>query len=132
MAASSGDKRTVVRDRESNVDMNQLRDHLRDFVARRGWEPHHSPKNLAAALSVEAAELLEHFQWLTEEQSRKLNDAKLAEVSQEIGDVLIYLVRLSDELGIDPLVAAFEKSALNEIRYPADEARGKIRKRHHP
>lgn len=108
--------------------MEQLRDVLRDFVARRNWEPHHSPKNLAAALSVEVAELLEHFQWLTEEQSRQLDADKLTEVKQEVGDVLIYLVRLSDELGIDPVAAAFEKSAINETRYPADNAKGVIRR----
>ena len=77
-------------------DLNTLKLALRDFAAARGWARFHSPKNLASALSVEAAELLEHFQWLTEEQSRALPPAKLAEVSDELADVLLYLVQVAD------------------------------------
>ena len=74
---------------------------LREFAAARNWEQFHSPKNLASALSVEAAELLEHFQWLTEEQSRMLDPGKKAAVGQELADVLLYLLQLADKLGLD-------------------------------
>jgi NTP pyrophosphatase (non-canonical NTP hydrolase) len=91
---------------------------LRRFADERDWEHHHSPKNLAAALIVEAAELLEHFQWLNEEESRNLSPSVKAEVAHEIADVLIYLTRLSDRLEIDMLAAASEKMALNARKYP--------------
>jgi NTP pyrophosphatase (non-canonical NTP hydrolase) len=104
--------------------MDQLRDALREFVAERDWKQFHSPKNLAMALSVEAAEISEIFQWLTEQQSRELAAVKLQAVSDEIGDTLIYLVRLADELGIDPVAAAREKLEKNRRKYPADQVRG--------
>lgn len=91
---------------------------LRRFADERNWEPFHTPKNLASALIVEAAELLEHFQWLTQEQSRCLPPATKAEVALEIADVLIYLTRLADQLGIDMLAAASEKMGLNARKYP--------------
>lgn len=91
---------------------------LRRFADERNWEPFHTPKNLASALIVEAAELLEHFQWLTQEQSRNLPPATKAEVALEIADVLIYLTRLADQLGIDMLAAASEKMGLNARKYP--------------
>lgn len=96
---------------------------LRDFADRRDWQQFHSPKNLAMALSVEASELLEHFQWLTQEQSRLLDDEQRIAVSEEIADVLIYLVRLADILGIDPLEAVGRKMALNEEKYPVEQSR---------
>ncbi len=86
--------------------MNDLRDAIRAFIEERSWEQFHSPKNLAMALSVEVAEVVEHFQWLTEEQSLNLPPEKLAEVREEIGDVMIYLTELADKLGIDPVEAA--------------------------
>jgi dCTP diphosphatase len=97
---------------------------LRQFAAARDWEQFHSPKNLAAALSVEAAELLEHFQWLTEEQSRKLDPAKKEAVGQEIADVLLYLLQLADKLGLDVALEAQKKLAINAVRYPVDSSRG--------
>ena len=92
---------------------------LRRFAGERNWDVYHSPKNLASALIVEAAELLEHFQWLSQEESRNLSPATKAEVAHEIADVLIYLTRLSDQLGIDMLAAASEKMVLNARKYPA-------------
>jgi NTP pyrophosphatase (non-canonical NTP hydrolase) len=92
---------------------------LRRFAGERHWQPYHTPKNLAAALIVEAAELLEHFQWLTPEQSRDLPPATRQEVACEIADVLIYLTRLADQLQIDMLAAAREKMALNAVKYPS-------------
>lgn len=101
---------------------------LRDFARARDWEQFHSPKNLAAALSVEAAELLEHFQWLTDAQSRTLSGDKRAQVAEEVADVLLYLLQLSDKLGIDPLEAARAKLEVNAEKYPVDRARGSSRK----
>ena len=107
--------------------MIALRDMLRKFVAERDWDKFHSPKNLAMALSVEASELLEHFQWLTEEQSRRLAPEKLAQVRDEMADVLVYLVRLADKLDVDLLDAAAKKIEKNALKYPADKVRGKYR-----
>ena len=91
---------------------------LRAFAAERNWEQYHTPKNLASALIVEAAELLEHFQWLTQEQSQCLPPDVKTAVAHEIADVLIYLTRLADQLDIDLLTAASEKMALNAQKYP--------------
>jgi NTP pyrophosphatase (non-canonical NTP hydrolase) len=109
-------------------DLTDLRDRLRAFAAARDWEQFHSPKNLAMALVAEAAELVEHFQWLTEDQSRGLDPAKKDEVAFELADVLAYLVRIADKLDIDLLAAATAKLAHNEQRYPADRVRGSARK----
>jgi NTP pyrophosphatase (non-canonical NTP hydrolase) len=109
-------------------DLTTLRDAMRAFVAERDWAQFHSPKNLAMALSVEAAELVEHFQWLTEEQSRTLDAAARAPVADELADVLLYLVRIADELGIDLHAAAQAKMARNAEKYPVEKARGSARK----
>jgi NTP pyrophosphatase (non-canonical NTP hydrolase) len=106
----------------------ELRDALRAFAAERDWDQFHSPRNLAAALAVEAAELLEPFQWLTDEQSRELSTEARAAVEQEVADVLLYLVRLADKLGVDLEQAARTKIALNAEKYPVEKARGSSRK----
>ena len=106
----------------------ELRDALRAFAAERDWDQFHSPRNLAAALAVEAAELLEPFQWLTDEQSRELSTEARAAVEQEMADVLLYLVRLADKLGVDLEQAARAKIALNAEKYPVEKARGSSRK----
>lgn len=100
-------------------DLNSLRDALREFCAARDWHRYHTPKNLVMALSVEAAELVEHFQWATPEESLGLDESKRAEVADEIADVLIYLTELADVLGIDPIAAARAKIAKNALKYPA-------------
>lgn len=105
-----------------------LRDRLRRFAAERDWDQFHSPKNLAAALSVEAAELLEHFQWVKEEHSAALAGAKRDAVAEEIADVLLYLIRIADKLDIDVAAAADRKIDANAAKYPADKARGSMRK----
>ncbi len=112
----------------NNSEINRLTQQLRDFAADRDWNQFHSPKNLSMALSVEASELLEHFQWLTEEQSSNLPKDKLDEIEAEIADVFIYLLRLSDKLGIDILNAANKKIIQNAIKYPADKVRGSSKK----
>lgn len=109
-------------------DLESLREALRAFASERDWDQFHSPKNLASALVVEAAELLEPFQWLTEEQSRTLAPDQVAVVGKELADVFIYLVRLSDKLEIDLMAAAHEKLAENATKYPIDKARGSSRK----
>ena len=109
-------------------DLEELRQRLRAFVAERDWDRFHSPKNLAMALSVEAAELVELFQWLTEEESDALDPGRRQRVAEEMADVLWFLVRLSDRLGVDLLQAAEAKIVANAAKYPADLVRGKSRK----
>lgn len=104
--------------------LEHIKNRLREFAAERDWDQFHSPKNLAMALIVEAAELVEHFQWLTEAQSQTLPPKKLAEVEQEIADIQIYLIRLADKLGVDMEKAVNAKIALNEKKYPAEKVRG--------
>jgi NTP pyrophosphatase (non-canonical NTP hydrolase) len=104
--------------------LETLRQHVREFAAARAWDRYHTPKNLAMALAVEAAELVEPFQWLTPDESETLDPDKLEAVRQEIADVLIYLTRLADVLEIDPLQAAADKLELNARRYPVEKARG--------
>ena len=101
---------------------------LDDFAKNRDWQQFHSPKNLASALVVEAGEVLEHFQWMTEQQSRALAPEKRNAVAAEIADVLLYLIQLSTALGIDPIAAAQAKLKLNELKYPIDRARGNSKK----
>ena len=103
--------------------LEELTLELRRFAGERQWERFHTPKNLASALIVEAAELLEHFQWLTQEQSSNLDETTKEEVALEIADVLIYLTRLADQLGIDMLAAATDKMVLNARKYPPLTAR---------
>jgi dCTP diphosphatase len=109
-------------------DLDTLRQALREFADEREWHRFHTPKNLAAALSVEAAELLERFQWLTDDESRNLPPAELEKVRQEMADVLNYLVMLADKFDVDLLAAARDKIALNAKKYPAEKARGSMKK----
>jgi dCTP diphosphatase len=109
-------------------DFINLRDALRAFAAQRDWDQFHSPKNLAVALSVEAAELLQNFQWLTDEQSTTLSSEVAARVREEMADVLLYLIRLADKLDVNLLEAAESKIELNALRYPIEKARGSSRK----
>ena len=105
-----------------------LANQLNQFAQDRDWQQFHSPKNLASALVVEAGELLEHFQWLTEEQSRALSPEKREAVGAEIADVLLYLIQLAGALGIDPIAAAQAKLGINAQKYPVDRARGSSKK----
>ena len=105
--------------------MQDLIKKIKKFRRERDWDQYHSPKNLVMALSVEVAELVEHFQWLTQEESRNLADDKLDQVRDEIGDVLIYLANLSEKLGIDPVQAAYDKIEKNQMKYPTDIVKGK-------
>lgn len=108
--------------------LKNLRIRLRDFAAKRDWDKFHSPKNLAMALAAEVGELIEHFQWLTEDQSKSLPWEKLGKVEEELADILIYLVQLSDKLGIDLVDAAFRKIEINSRKYPVESVRGSAKK----
>ena len=108
----------------------RLRDALREFAAARDWDQFHTPRNLATALAVEAAELLEPFQWLDEAGARDLPPDTRAAVEQEMADVLLYLVRLADRLDVDLEQAAHAKIALNAVKYPVEKARGSAKKYH--
>ena|SRR5215211_2612713 len=114
--------------REGRASVDDLRSAIRVFIGVRDWEQFHSPKNLAMALSVEVSEIVEHFQWLTEEESRNLPPEKLAEIREEIGDVMIYLTEFADKLDIDPVEAAKSKVTINGQKYPADLVKGKASK----
>lgn len=109
-------------------ELDELRNRLREFAAERDWDQFHSPKNLASALAVEAAELLEIFQWLTETQSRTLSPEMKSKVAPELADVLIYLIRIADKLDIDLLEAAREKIIRNAQKYPIEKSRGSVKK----
>ncbi len=109
-------------------DLLILRDKLRAFTRARDWDQFHSPKNLSMALMVEVAELMEHFQWLTEEQSGNLAAENKAAVAEELADILLYLVRLSDKLGVDLQDAALHKLEKNALKYPAEQVRGSAKK----
>jgi NTP pyrophosphatase (non-canonical NTP hydrolase) len=110
------------------TDLESLRAQLREFAAARDWDQFHSPKNLAMALSSEAGELLEIFRWLTEEDSRRLDPKAQAAASEEIADVLLFLVRLADQLGVDPVAAAERKLADNAQKYPVEKSKGSSKK----
>lgn len=111
-----------------NDPIQQLAQDLNQFAQARDWQQFHSPKNLASALTVEASELLEHFQWLTEAQSRQLDDDKRQAVAFEMADVLLYLVQLSSALNIDLMDAARRKMVINAQRYPVEQSRGNSQK----
>ncbi len=108
--------------------MDKLIEQIRNFNKERDWDQYHTPKNLSMALMVEAGELAEHFQWLTQDQSKTLNNETLEKVREEIGDVLIYLLNIADKLCIDPIAAAKEKIIKNANKYPANQIKGKATK----
>lgn len=112
----------------SHATLDQLKIKLRQFATERDWDQFHSPKNLSMALIAEAAELVEHFQWLTEEQSRDVPQPKLDEIALELADIQIYLIRLADKLNVDLMGAVGKKLDLNAQKYPADKVRGSSKK----
>ncbi len=113
---------------ERLTSLEELRAALQRFAEDRDWDQFHSPKNLAIALSVEAAELLEHFQWTPEADSPVLTPNQHNRVQEEIADVLLYLIRIADKLNIDLLAAASDKIQVNAAKYPVDKARGSSKK----
>jgi dCTP diphosphatase len=108
--------------------LQELRNSLRQFAADRDWDQFHSPKNLAIALNVEAAELLEHFQWVSDVESAGIPLTTRAKVREELADVFLYLIRLADKLDVDLTLAAAEKIQINAAKYPIEKARGSSKK----
>ncbi len=108
--------------------LEDLKQELKEFAQARDWEQFHSPKNLSMALSVEASELVEHFQWITEEQSAHLDDEKHAAVALEMADIFIFLLRLSERMNIDLMEVTRQKIALNHQRYPVGKVKGSSKK----
>lgn len=108
--------------------LSEVQQAIEDFAQERDWDKFHTPKNLAMALSVEAAELLEHFQWLSEEESKQLSPEKLAQVQDEAADIFVYLLRIADKLNINLLSATTRKMEKNRLKYPIDKAYGKATK----
>jgi NTP pyrophosphatase (non-canonical NTP hydrolase) len=113
---------------DSAISLDTLREALRRFAAERDWDQFHSPKNLSMALSVESAELMEHFQWLTVAESEQLSCEKRKQIQLEMADVLLFLIRLADKLDIDLLASAQKKLAINALKYPVHKARGTSKK----
>lgn len=105
-------------------ELESIKQRLREFAKERDWDQFHSPKNFAMALIVECGELVEHFQWLTDEQSKRLPEDTLDEVSLEMADVMIYLIRLADKLDVDLLSTVERKMELNAIKYPVEKSKG--------
>ncbi len=113
---------------DEDTTVARLRRLVNDFVDRRDWHQFHSPKNLAMSMAIEAAELMEHFQWLSTDDSRSAREdpRKLAEVGEELADVLCYALAMTNELGLDLSTIIERKMAKNEQKYPAEEYRGRF------
>lgn len=109
-------------------DLDEIKEKLRQFALDRDWGQFHSPKNLSMALAGEVGELLELFQWLTEEQSKNISQEQRKAVEEEMADIFLYLLRLADQLSVDLLEAAKKKLVINELKYPADKVRGSSKK----
>ena len=107
-----------------STELEDLKIKLREFAKERDWDQFHSPKNFSMALIVECAELVEHFQWLTDEQSKHLPEETLDEVSLEMADIMIYLIRLADKLDVDLIETVKRKMELNAIKYPVEKSKG--------
>ena len=112
---------------DQQTTVGHLRSIVAEFVSARDWEQFHSPKNLSMALAIEAAELMEHFQWITPEASREITSDgdKLAAVGEELADVVCYALALANELGVDVSTALGDKMVKNKAKYPADRYRGR-------
>jgi len=109
-------------------DLEDIKHIVRQFAEARNWDQFHSPKNLTMAMSVEVGELMEHFQWLTEQQSIELDAKTMAAVADEIADIQVYLIRLADKLGVDILQVVEQKIQKNAAKYPADKVKGSAKK----
>lgn len=109
-------------------ELDELKKRLAKFAADRDWNQFHSPKNLSMALAAESGELLEQFQWLTEEQSKKLSEEKLHSIEEELADIQIYLIRLADKLNINIIDAVSKKIEVNERKYPVERVKGSAKK----
>lgn len=113
---------------DTQTTLQELKDHMARFVDERDWQQFHTPKNLSMSIAIEAAELMEHFQWLTVEQSKSLNEDALAEIGEELADIVIYSLSLSNYLGLDLSQTVLKKMDKNIRKYPKDQVRGKAHK----
>lgn len=113
---------------DSQTTLKDLKDRMAAFVRERDWEQFHTPKNLAMSIAIEAAELIEHFQWLTVEQSKSLEVEHMADVGEELADIIIYSLSLSNTLGLDLSQTVIAKMEKNIQKYPSDKVKGKSHK----
>jgi len=113
---------------DSQTTLQDLKDRMASFVRERDWEQFHTPKNLSMSIAIEAAELMEHFQWLTVEQSKKLAPEALADIGEELADIVIYSLSLANTLGLDLSQTVLDKMAKNIRKYPSEKVRGKAHK----
>ena len=113
---------------DSKTTLQDLKDRMARFVHERDWEQFHTPKNLAMSIAIEAAELMEHFQWLTVEGSKKLDAAHLSDIGEELADIIIYSLSLSNTLGLDLSQTVCDKMEKNIRKYPSDKVKGKSHK----
>jgi NTP pyrophosphatase (non-canonical NTP hydrolase) len=110
------------------MDISDIQEKLRNFSRERDWDQYHSPKNLAMALAAEAGELLEIYQWLTEQESNNPDDKIRKQTSEELADILIYIIKMADKLNIDLVDSVNNKIAINEKKYPKEKAKGSAKK----
>ncbi len=110
---------------DKQTTVSELRQWMAQFVTERDWDQFHSPKNLAMSLTIEAGELMEHFQWLTNQQSKEIDNSVRHEVGEELADVICYAMSLANSLDIDVASAVFQKIEKNRLKYPVDEFRGR-------
>ncbi|NOQ52946.1 MAG: nucleotide pyrophosphohydrolase [Desulfuromonadaceae bacterium] len=113
---------------DDQLTLQDLKAQMAVFVRERDWEQFHSPKNLSMSIAIEAAEMMEHFQWLTVEQSRQLDDVARAEIGEELADILIYSLSMANILQLDLTATVLAKMEKNRRKYPADKVRGKAHK----
>ena len=113
---------------DSNTTLQDLKDCMAQFVRERDWEQFHTPKNLAMSIAIEAAELMEHFQWLTVEESKKLQPEQLVDIGEELADIIIYSLSLSNTLGLDLSQTVLAKMEKNSRKYPSEKVKGKSHK----
>ena len=110
---------------DEQTTVSELRQLMAQFVAERDWGQFHSPKNLAMSMAIEASELMEHFQWLTNEQAEEIDAAVRHEVGEELADVVCDAMSLANSLDIDIASAVFQKMEKNRLKYPVDKFRGR-------
>ena len=113
---------------DSQTTLQELKDRMARFVRERDWEQFHTPKNLAMSIAIEAAELMEHFQWLTVEESKKLNADHLNDIGEELADIILYSLSLANTLGLDLSQTVCAKMEKNIRKYPSDKVKGKSHK----
>ncbi len=113
---------------DRDTTMEQLKERMADFVRERDWEQYHTPKNLSMSIAIEAAELMEHFQWLTVEESQNLQPEALTDIGEELADIVIYSLSMAKALNLDLAETVSKKMDKNILKYPTDKVRGKAHK----